>query len=271
MANFLIAEPSLSDAAMDAYYASSEQAAAPASNLFLRQPKEVYESVDVASTIELRFDMGQSALPISYNFLWLGFTNASSSATITWSGSTVTNFAATAWTSGSVAMVAPGQTYYARKHAFHKTTSLKTARYVRVQISDTTNPDGVLRIGRFYCCAAYTPTLNVQFPLGFGFEDPSGEVQTTNGERHTRPLEPWPKLAFTLQANGSGAEAEFYANVHELIRRVGSSRDVVACVDVDDATYGGAKIYYGTLQQQLQIALASHQFYQAAFELKGLV
>lgn len=274
MANLLILEPTLSDGAQDAYYASSEQAAAPWSNLFTRQPKEVGESTTVASTLELRFDLAHSIYGtsgISYNTLALLFTNATSAATITWAGSTSSTFGTTAWSSGPGTLIAPGQTYYPRPHAFTKLSATQTARYVRCQISDTTNPDGVFRAGRFYCGAGYQPTVNVQFPFGFGFDDISPEVVTSNGERIIRPIEPIPKIAFRFQAMGSGAEAEFQANIHELMRRVGASRDVLVHADPADATYGGRKIYYGTLQAQQVIALDSYQFYQAAFELRGLI
>lgn len=279
MANILIAEPSLSDAAMDAFATfmngvsgAGEQEATPASNLFLRQPKEVWETPTITGEIELRFDMGLSALPTSYDFLALAFTNATSSATIIWDGSN-SPFVWTSpvWSSGSVALVAPGQTYFPRKHAFYKISSTQTARYVRIRITDNSNPDGVFRAGRFYCCKTYQPTLNVQYPLGFGFDDAAPEVVTSAGERIARANEPIPNLAFTLQASGSGAQAEFYDNLHEIMRRVGSSRDVMVIIDPSDASYSGAMLYYGTLQQKTQIALQSHRFYESAFELRGLI
>lgn len=268
MGNFLLAEPSLSDAAMDAYYVTHETAWAPASNLFLRQPKEVWETQNVTGTIELRFDMGTSA---SYDFVALLHTNATEAATITWQGSTSSTFSSSAWSSGSITLSNGGQSTYDRKHNFYKIGSTQTARYVRFQISDASNPDGVLRAGRMYVAASYQPTVNVQYGLGFGFEDDSLEVRTSAGERILRPIEPIPYLSFALQAFGSNAETEFYSNLHELMRKRGAAKDVVAIINPDHTSLDGAMLYYGTLQPRLTITRPAFQFFEASFELRGLV
>lgn len=269
MANFLLVEPSLSDASLDAYYVTHETAWGPASNLLLRQPKELWETQNVTGTIECRFDLGASA---SYDFAALLFTNASDSATITWQGSTSSTFSVTSWTSGSLTLVNDGQSSSRdRRHNFYPIGSTQTARYVRFQVSDASNADSVFRAGRMYVAKAYQPTVNVQYGLGFGFEDNSPETITTAGERIIRPTEPIPVLSFSLQAFGSSAEAEFYSNLHEIMRKRGASKDVVAVIDPSHSTLDGAMLYYGTLQPRTQIVRPAFQFFEANFELRGLI
>ena len=118
-------------------------------------------------------DLGASA---SYDFAALLFTNASASATITWSGSTSSTFSSTAWTSGSITLINDGQTGRDRTHNFYAIGSSQTAQYVRFQISDASNADGVFRAGRLYVADSYQPTVNVQYGITFGFEDNSPEV-----------------------------------------------------------------------------------------------
>jgi len=268
MGKFLLVHPALSDASLDAYFCSSETAQAPVSNLLLRQPKEVWETTGVASTIEVRFDLQASP---SYDFIGLLFTNATPSATVTWDGSTVTTFASTVWTSGSISLRATGQANYDRVHGYYLTSGTQTAQYVRFRVSDTTNPDGVFRAGRFICGKAYRPTVNVEYPLGFGFNDEAPTTTTSAGERITRANEPVPYLTFTMQAWGPTAQAEFYSNIHEVMRTRGAAKDVLAIIDPEHASLAGPMTYYGTLQQRTQIQLSHWEFYEASFELQGLI
>lgn len=269
MAHFLLAEPTISDAVMDAYYASHETAYGPASNLFLRQPKEVWETADVTGTIELRFDLGPTSP--DYDFVALMFSNASSAATITWDGSTSSTFTASDWTSGSLTFQTAGQSNRVRTHNFYQVPTTRTERYVRFRISDASNSEGVFRAGRLYVAKSYQPTANVQVGLGFGFEDTSDETLTSAGERITRPNEPLPYLTFALQAWGDTAEDEFYDNLHEVMRLRGASKDVVAVIDPANPTRAGAMLYYGSLQSRQQIQIAGFQLYEAAFELRGFI
>src|SRR5262245_36958518 len=85
MGKFLLVEPSLSDACLDAFFKSHETTWAPASNLHLSQPKEVMETTDVTGTIELRYDLRPSTP--SYDFFALLFSNATDACTVAWEGS----------------------------------------------------------------------------------------------------------------------------------------------------------------------------------------
>lgn len=270
MSNFLLAEPSLSDSTLDAYYATQELADAPASNLLLRQPKEVWRTSDVGSTHELRFDLGTPS-GYTYNFMALLFTNASDTAQITWEGSSSSTFSGTDWSTGALSLINPGQDDRDRSHNFYLTGTSLSTRYVRILVTDSSNADGYFQAGRIYIANAYQPPVNIQYDMAFGFEDPAPTVITGLGERIVRATEPVPRLNFTLQAWGDTAQAEFYTNVHELMRKVGGSKDVVAIINPDHATLNGAMLYYGTLQNRTMVNIPSFQFYQASFELTGLI
>jgi hypothetical protein len=59
--------------------------------------------------------------------------------------------------------------------------------------------------------------------------------------------------------------------LYRLFRRRGASRDVIAHVDPEDATYGGRLVHYGHLQQRLGFTFEAYQFFPAQFEIRGLI
>lgn len=267
MSNLILCEPSLGDAG--AIYAITSQAAdAPATNLQLMQPKEVYETTTVTGNLDFSIDLGSSP---SYDTFSLLFTNATASAT--WAIAT-----SAAPSSGftdrlaTTTLRAAGQTGYERTHAFYRHASTLTQQYVRFRIADSSNAEGVFRAGRVYVCKAYSATANASYGLTLGFDDLAlGSVVTSAGERITRRNNPVPILGFSLTANGASAWAEVQDNLFELMRKRAASRDVMVVVDPGDTSYVGRLIHYGTLQPRLQISLPAYQFFQSSYEMTGLI
>jgi len=266
----LLAHPELSDAAY--FYNSTgpaDASYAPVSNLLKMQPKDVWQTAAVSTDIVRHMDLGASA---SYNLFALLFTNASSAATWKIETSTLptsgwsTRLASTAFRAGG-----QGTATGTRYHGFYKHASTLTDRYIQLTISDSTNTDGYFRAGRLYIGAGFQPTLNMEYGLTFGYEDGSPRTYTTAGETIPRRIEPTPVCRFTLQASGTGAEAEIYASILDLARRRAGSRDVLALLDPDDATYGGAKAYYGLFSPTLSVELPAYNLYRSTFQITGLL
>ena len=270
MSNILLAHAKLSDAAtIYAPTGESDQSYAPVTNLQKIQPKDVWQTQGVASTIKRDVDLLAGA---SYNLVALLFTNASSTAT--WTLSTGTNgltFGTTLISGQSFRAGGQSTESGTRWHGFYYSSTAITDRYLRIQISDTSNADGYFRAGRLVVASGYQPTTNMLYGMAFGFEDLSTRTLTTAGETITRRIEPVPTVRFTLEAAGTGAEAEVYNSIHALARRQGSSRDVLAILDPSDSTYGGAKIYYGLLQPGVAIEVPSYNLYRTTYQITGLL
>lgn len=269
--NFVLAHPGLSDVA-DQYLITGGGGAAtnaPGTNLQRRQPKLVFQSNNVLTTIDIRLDLGASA---SYDLMALLFTNANAAATVTWDGNAAdsTFVSASTWTSGSRVFVAPGMSSYSRTHGFYLIPTTQTAQYVRARVVNPTNAEGVFRAGRIYCSKTFRPAIKFG-SVNIGFDDDPHTTITSSNERITRASEPIPVLSFTVLITGVNAKTTFYSQLYEIMRLRGAAKDVLAIVDADDASYVGPMMYYGTLQQRTQVELPAYNYYSATFEIRGLI
>lgn len=99
-----------------------------------------------------------------------------------------------------------------------------SARHVRIEIDDTTNPDGYIQIGRVFVGGGFTPTLGAAYGLSEGWDDLSRLDYTLSGAlvadigRRRR----WAK--FELGHIGQSDEAP---TVHEMLRRLGTAGEVL--------------------------------------------
>jgi len=266
MGNIILCDPSVSDATGGPYSITSAQTYAPSTNLLTMQPKEIWESTSTA-TQTLKFSLN-GGIATTFNFAALLFTNLTTSAVVTFTGRTTT-IAAPSWTASL--SIAAGMSIYERPHVFFYTTSVLTTPVIWAAIADTANPDAVIRVGRFYAGNAYTPTYNAMYGLRLSYDAATDEVVTVARERITRSTEAIPGAAFTLQAFGSGAWDEIMTYIHPILRKRGSSKDVVVVIDPTDGTYAGRLVLYGTLQQKTEIVFPQHNLFETALELRGLI
>jgi len=268
MANIIICEPSLSDNAA-LYGIGSAKTETPATNMQKMQPKIIWETTGVTTGLTVfSVDLGTSP---SYDTFSLLFTNATTAATWTISTSIFPSSGFSDILTGAT-LRAAGQTNHTRPHAFYKHGSTLTNRYVKIQITDTSNPAGYIRVGRLYICKAYQPTRNADFGLSFGFEDLASEgVITLTGETLYRREDPIPTLNFSMRAYGTAGWTEVQANLFELFRLRGGSRDIMIVVDPADSSYVGRLIHYGTLKSRLAIQAPQYGVYQTDYQLVGLI
>jgi hypothetical protein len=263
----MLVRPTLSDAGT-IYAVGNEVAATPASNLQVMQPKVVWESSGLA-TLNFAIDLGAGG--DSWDTVGLYWTNASASATVQIERDDNSGFASpTDWKAAGTTLLAPGQANRDRAHGFW-TGASNTDQYVRITVTDGSNPDGFFRAGRVFVGKAFQPALNVMFGAApIGFRDFSPVTATGSGESVPRRVEVVPTMRFTMQAEGSLAEKEFYDNHYEIAADVGGSKDLFVMFDPDDATYGGLKTVHGLLQPLFEASVPRYQRYEATYQITSL-
>lgn len=237
MANIIIATPELGDTSPT--YASSETEAGPLNNLRKMQPSSLWQSTDTAPWIEIDLGVAQ---PI--NLLALLHTNLTNQATVR---------VRTAATRGALTSAPVDDTYLVlvtaadgKRHAFLYLETAFNQRWVRLDISDATNPYGVIYAGRLFVSNALTFQHNYKYGMQDGYDDDSTLDITDGGvlipaEGANRAV-----LEYTLNLKG---EAERHL-VRELHRKRGASKDVLVVTDPQASINLIDRIYHGLLQRR---------------------
>lgn len=97
------------------------------------------------------------------------------------------------------------------------------ARYWRVEISDTSNPDGYVQIGRLYLCDGYRPETNISYGRGLGYESRTIQAQATSGAKFFERRQPVRVLQAELDWMSEG---EAYERVMQMQRALDTSEEV---------------------------------------------
>jgi hypothetical protein len=106
-----------------------------------------------------------------------------------------------------------------------------TARYWRIEITDTTNPAGVVDLPRLWISPLYQPSINFRYGAQFGLESASVRQETLSGARlvDARPTRRTVQVDF-----GDLAEDEAAPVLHDLLRRVGVAGQCYWSADATD-------------------------------------
>lgn len=99
-----------------------------------------------------------------------------------------------------------------------------SARYLRIEINDTANPDGYIQIGRVFTGGGISPTYGAAYGLQEGWDDLSVLDSTLSGSLVTDVRRRRRYAKFSLETIDNDSEAPL---VHEMLRRVGSSGEVL--------------------------------------------
>ncbi len=108
-----------------------------------------------------------------------------------------------------------------------------TARYWRIDLSDSAAAGGNLRIGRVWLGPAWTPSANLLYGWGKTFLDGSRISESLSGAEFVDEGPRARAFEFTLSFMG---RAEMHANAWEIARRNGLARDVLLMIDPASAT-----------------------------------
>lgn len=280
MSNIVLATPELSDAAT--VTSSGETAAGPVENLKRLQPTDIWQAPTLTPYIEI--DLGAVT---SFNLVSLLFTNATAGAI--WRVRTAdTQLGLTTapdhnvsslplrhslvWIDVAIGESAPiivaqsPDTGDKRNHAVLWVPGGWSNRWIRIDITDTGNPDGTFMAGRLYVSNALQPTYNHDYGAADGFDDDSTIDRTDGGQLIPNDGANRPVFEFTLN---TANESERHT-VREINRKRGSSKDVLIVTDPNAAENPHDFVKYGLLQRRRVAVNTAFNRHQVNYQMTGL-
>lgn len=250
MSNMLIVEPIAIQAG---WIAAPAAAGFPAANLADEQPLVIWKAA-AAGAVSVDLDLQADT---SLDTVFLGFSNASTSAT--WEIRAATAAQGTAWLAnagsivlGATQLRASADALGPRYHAFWRAGAALNARHLRINLINAAAAltAGVLVVGK-----AFQPGYNHEWQSGRGLEDLSLKERLASGAMSVDPRAIVPIWRWTL---GDLTDAELRA-LWGIARRRGTSRPVLAVED-PDATEGlHERLHYGTLKDLSEYAREAPQ------------
>lgn len=241
-------------------------AALPLTNLQNRQLSKVARSTD-ATAASTKFDcdlgvaraVGVIALP-KHNF--------TTAATVRVRGASDAGFTSVVYDSGTVAGWPSGVTVEDATGinvAFWRCpTSLQTARYWRIEITDTANPAGYVELGRVVIAGGYAPSYQPSYGALLGLESETVRTVTDGGGAlyDARPVRRTQK--FTIKDIGY---AEAFGSAWKMQRQLSTSGQLFFVWDGDDTTYPHERCFLGVLQALSPLDYSEAAYVTAAYEV----
>ncbi len=260
MANLFIAYNNAFDSAT--LSGGSWETTLPLANLQKQQPTTIARTTnDAESSTKLTADLGSRQ---NIKVVALIHHNLSSSATWRVEISNVSDFSALEADSGTIDAVDTLEAYGTldwgdftwggkltdteleafNPIAFYFLETPENARYVRITIQDTDNPDNYVEMGRVFIAPAFAPSSNVEYGLRAGFIDNSRSVISRGGQVYVDSVPARRRFDFRFHHM---TENEAYTGANEMQRVSGLSGDVLMAIDVDDTTHRMRQSCYGRL------------------------
>lgn len=151
----------------------------------------------------------------------------------------------------------------------HKLDSIKTMRYWRVEVVDTSNSDGYVQIGRLFMARGWTPTVNYGYGAGLGFQDPTPVDTSLSGAEYFDVRSRYRVMNFDLPYM---TNSEAYGYALDLQRLAGVSGEILVIPDggTDLATMP-LRAFVGRLRQIGQVMQPLPNAYSVKFEVKELL
>jgi hypothetical protein len=292
MANVLLAAPNYVDATFYsvAFSGGNWQAGLPLTNLRDPQLAVVARSTNVTlAATQFDVDLGASRL---VKAVAIPYTNASRGASYRIRSSTVagtftapslvtdtgwldvypiiypwgtTLYGSASWWDGRMS---PEEAAVSRMPIIQVFASPPIARYWRIEISDTSNPDGYIEIPRLVLAAGWQGSLNMAVGSGLGAETLTGSVRSLSGASFfdRRDAARTAKVVFNFLP-----EDEAMAAAYDLIRTIGIDQQVFFSWNPDDTVHRHRRSFLATLAQLGSVDSSTPERFSASFELKEVM
>lgn len=128
------------------------------------------------------------------------------------------------------------------------------ARYITVQISDTSNVDGYVQIGRFFTGGGFQPSINPKYGLKDSWRDLSEVDQSESGEFWSIERRRLRAVSFLIE-HLTTAEAAY---IHDMQRRLGIIGDVLFVPYPDDI---GESQRYGFVGRLSELSAIEYPYF----------
>lgn len=139
------------------------------------------------------------------------------------------------------------------------------ARYIRVQIDDTANPDGFVQIGRLFLGTSWQPAMNMEWGASLQYESRSNIEPSFNGTEYADVRQSFRVVRFTL---GELTEDESIGQVLRLQAQSDIHREVLFLWDADDQTYRLQRSFVGRMRALNALEYPMYNMRRSAFEIK---
>lgn len=120
------------------------------------------------------------------------------------------------------------------------------ARYWRLLLNDTTNPDGYVQAGRLILAQAWQPSVNHDWGAKLGYDTDTGTETALGGTRYfdVRPA----RRSFSCQLSWLDSD-EAYGRILEMMRALGIHGELFVLTEPDDAVNILRRNFLATLRQ----------------------
>lgn len=261
-----------------------EAATLPGTYLQDRQLVRVWRNTQTTAQIDV--DFGQSRI---VDFVALVRHNISTTGTIRWRLSTVSNFATTVYDSGVIdawpiveeygtlpwgvfswgGYLNPTVAADYTISSFDVLDSTVQARYLRVDISDASNTDGYLQAGRLISGPAYRPSINYANGVEFEFVDESRVTKSRGGQTFIDEVERFRRIRFDLI---NLPENEIFQNVfNHLDRLKGVAGDILIIPQPDKPSTWITQNIYGRITNTDPIINSALTYYGRRIEVEEMI
>lgn len=249
-----------------------------------RQIVKVWRNSQLTAQIDVDFGQGRII-----DFLALIKHNISTTGTIRWRLSTVSDFSTTAYDSGVVKAWPVVEAFgtlpwgifnwggylnptVAAEYTISAYDILDTtvqARYLRIDISDPDNSDGYLQAGRLIAGPGYSPSINYANGIEFEFIDESRVTKSRGGQTFVDEVERFRRVRFDLI---NLPEAEIFDNIfNQLDRLKGIAGDILIVPKPDDPSTWITQNIYGRITATDPIVNSALSYYGRRIEVEELI
>lgn len=150
----------------------------------------------------------------------------------------------------------------------HLLSSPQNLQHWRFEVSDTSNGDGYVQIGRLFMASVWEPSVNYSYGAGLGYQDPTPVDVSLSGAEFFDVRSRFRVFDFELQYI-LGTEAYGYAL--ELQRLSGTSGEVLVVPDSADTNNIPARAFVGRLSQIGAITQPQPSAFSCSFQVKELL
>lgn len=142
------------------------------------------------------------------------------------------------------------------------------ARYNRVEIDDTLNPNNYVQIGRLFVGNAWQPTYNFAWGVSLAWEDPSAIEEAVSGAESYDIRTRYRVARFNTEWL---SEDESMAFAYDIQRRVGTTGEVIFQYDTGDTTHSIRRQFCGRLRTLSNVEHPNLVSWSTAWEIKELL
>lgn len=144
-----------------------------------------------------------------------------------------------------------------------------SARYIRVDLVNESNPDGFLQAGRFMAGPAYRPSKNIEYGWQIGWKDDSTATKTIGGQTY---MESKPRYRVAGFSIANIDETEIYSNVFDFIdRRKGISGEILFIPQPNKPDLFIHEVIYGRMAVLNPITHPDYSGRSRTFEMEELL